>query len=203
MTVCTLEDYRGATGDRVSLDADVLTALDAAQRRVEDLLERKLDDGEHTESLPVDDDGMVWPAGFPVAAVTVPADATVQPDGFAVKVTSSPVGGLNPVQAWQWLTGSPDPAPAAGQRPALLVTYTGGPGIDTDQELKDIICEVAARRLRPANTVGVPAGAQAVAMGGTASQSYSGRMLGGSASLPPEICAALHPHMHPHSRRMD
>lgn len=196
MTVCTVADYREATGDRVSADDDVVAALAKAQGRVEEKLERLLDDGEHTEALPVDDDGRVWPSAFPVLAVTSPTPATIDGDGFSVKVG---VG----LPAFALVDWEAFPSMSPRSRTTASVTYTGGPWAACPQELKDVICEVAHRRLRPANTAGVPAGATSVSMGGTASQSFSGGALGGSSALTPEILATLQPHMHPHSRRFD
>lgn len=200
--IATLADYRLVTGDTVTLDATVTTLLARAQARAEELCGREFDAAARTETLPVDDDGRVWPIAYPVTAVTAPVGATPDTDGIGVVTTSA--GDFSGLFEDVW--GFPVTAlPGSGlDVTTVAVTYTGGYALGTaPQGLVDAVCELASRYAAPADTRGVPAGVTSVTLGGDASQSYSGRALGGSSGVPSALRQQILRYRHAHARRAD
>ncbi len=174
--------YKLVTGDTFSSQADAEAALARAQSKAEEITGRLFDKAERTETLPVDDRGKVWPSAYPIAAVSLPTGATITDDGLSI-LTSSNVW-------WQGLsTVLPLPGVLA-ERPRAAVTYTGGYDGTTPAPigLVDAICELAHRYRNPADMSTVPAGATSL---GASGQSVSGPRLGGSASVPPALRAAI------------
>lgn len=182
------ETYVSVTGDTFTDQAKVLTNLVRAQGKIEELTGRQFEAMERTESLPVID-GQVWPSAYPITAVS--AGGTLRGDGLAVLVTATG-------NAWlDQFAPAPDPAP----RTYVSVTYTGGFAPDSaPSRLTDAICELAQRYSTPANTAAVPAGVMNVGING---QSYSGKRLGGPASIPQALLNEIHAFDHIASRMAD
>lgn len=204
--IATVADYRLVTGDTATPDPDVTVALGRAQARAEELCEREFDLQARTETAPIDKDGHIWPLAYPVTAVTVPAGSTIADDGFAIlgpgAVTSSGFADL-----FEDVWGFPiDQLPGSTfvQARNVPVSYTGGyaPG-SAPQGLVDAICELASRYAAPADTRGVPAGVTSVTTGGAATQSFSGRALGGSSGIPASLRSAIRAYRHVQARSAD
>jgi hypothetical protein len=185
--------YKLVTGDAITAEATALANLARAQRRAEDATGRLFDKVERTETLPIID-GKVWPSAYPVVSVSVPSTATVDASALSI---STGVTDLADVYAEVFS----ERCPWAADRSYLLVTYIGGYELATAPVgLVDAICEIAQRYSMPANTVGVPAGATSVQVGG---QSYSGGTLGGSGALPLSIRNTLTKFQHIAQRMAD
>lgn len=178
--IVDLVTYRDITGDTFTADDKVLRMLARAQGKAEEITGRLFDRLERTESLPVDDQGKVWPSAYPIAdPVASPSSATVTDDGMSIRVSDGAA----------WWAGLPT-GWSLSERPRYAVTYTGGyDGIVTPPtSLVDAICELAHRYCNPADTTTVPAGATSL---GASGQSVAGPRLGGSASVPPALRAEL------------
>lgn len=197
--IATYDDYVAVTGDHVTSQADAEAALARAQRRAEELCERLFDAQERTEALTPDTDGVLWPSAYPVTAV--PDGYRIDADALSVSTGATPserdlfsdIWGI-PLEA---LPGYVAPSP-------VPLTYTGGyaPGA-APQGLVDAICELASRYVAPADTRGVPAGVTSVTISGDASQSYSGRALGGSSGVPSSLRMQLRAYLHVQARSAD
>lgn len=204
--IATVADYRLVTGDTVTLDADVTVALGRAQVRAEELCERQFDLSARTETAPIDKDGHIWPLAYPITAVTVPAGSTIADDGLSI-LSPSAVTSTGFADLFEDVWGFPvDQLPGSHFTPArtVLTSYTGGyaPGT-APQGLVDAICELASRYAAPADTRGVPAGVTSVTTGGAATQSFSGRALGGSSSIPASLRVAIRAYRHVQARSAD
>lgn len=173
------DTYKDVTGDTFTDEAKALRMLARAQSKAEDITGRKFDRAERTESLPADDGGKVWPAAYPIGAVSVPADATITDDGLSVLVAGDTTWWR---QLWE--------GTSLAERPRYALTYTGGYDVANPAPtgLTDAIYELAHRYCNPADTTTVPAGATSLGAGG---QSAAGRRLAGSASLPPALRSEL------------
>lgn len=204
--IATVADYRLVTGDTVTLDADVTVALGRAQVRAEELCERQFDLSARTETAPIDKDGHIWPLAYPITAVTVPAGSTIADDGLSI-LSPGAVTSTGFADLFEDVWGFPvDQLPGSHFTPARTVptSYTGGyaPGT-APQGLVDGICELASRYVVPADTRGVPAGVTSVTTGGAATQSFSGRALGGSSGIPASLRAAIRAYRHVQARSAD
>lgn len=179
--------YKLVTGDTFSSQTDAEAALTRAQSKAEEITGRLFDKVERTETLPIMDDGKVWPKAYPVASVSVPTTAVLTDDGQSVLVS-----------AMAWWQGLPI-GMTLHERPTALVTYIGGYDSTTPAPtgLVDAICELAHRYRNPADTTTLPAGARAV---GATGQSVSGGRLGGSSQLPPELRDTIRGYRHVKSR---
>jgi hypothetical protein len=167
--------YKQVTGDTVTDEETANANLVRAQKRAEERTGRLFDRAEYTESLPIIG-GKVWPSAYPVVSVTLPETAAV--DGNALSISTGVADHYDVFEEVTQATG----IPLVGDRSQLLVTYVGGYATGAAPvDLVEVICEMAQRYTMPANTVGVPAGATSVQVGG---QSYSGNILGGASSLP-------------------
>lgn len=177
--------YKLVTGDRFSAEADVVTALQRAQDRAEEITERLFEKIERTESLQVDETGQVWPKAYPVESVSLPTTATVGDTGQSIKTSGT-----------TWVDALATIVPSLQvDRPRVLVTYVGGYDEVTKPPtgLVDGVCELAHRYLNPADTTTVPAGTKSI---GSRGQSVSGSRMGGAASVPPELRDALRQFRH-------
>lgn len=199
--IATWADYTAVTRDTVTPQADAEAALARAQARAEELCERLFDAASRTETLVPDADGLLWPKAYPVTAVASPATATVTPDGLAVDTGSAPFADLFEDE-WGFPPSALPGQPSATQ--PVTLSYTGGyaPGT-APASLVESVCELASRYLAPADTRGVPAGVTSVTLGGDASQSYSGRALGGSSGIPASLRQQILRHKHVQARSAD
>jgi hypothetical protein len=203
--IATVADYRLVTGDAATSDPDVTAALERAQARAEELCEREFDLQSRTETAPIDADGHIWPLAYPITAVTVPDGATIADDGFSLLGP----GAVGFADLFEDVWGFPvDQLPGSGSTGLTARTvptsYTGGyaPG-SAPQGLVDAICELASRYAAPADTRGVPAGVTSVTTGGAATQSFSGRALGGSSGIPASLRAQIRLYRHVQARSAD
>lgn len=145
--------YRLDTGDTLSVDSDVTTALARAQTAVEDYCHRLFSAQTLTERLPVYDDGAVYPSVRPVTTVTTPSGAYV--DGSRVIAGG---GSIQPLVSYN--TG-------AAVRPRIDVTYTGGYTAATvPYTISHEIARTAWRILHPVRIEGTPDDADTVRVGG-------------------------------------
>lgn len=170
--ICSVLNYQRITGDSASDPAAVTTALQEAQRTIEDRTDRFFEQVSRTETLPVREGGRLYPRGLPLVSVTSPSGASI--DGQAIVGASG-----------SWL--DPDLAlnPPVGRTARSAVTYVGGYAPEEmPTEIVAAVAELAYLALHPVLLVGVPAGVTSISFG---SQSYSGASLGGVAQLPAHI----------------
>jgi len=159
-------DYQWVTKDTTSVDADVERALDEALELVEDDTHRKLAYAQHTETLYVYRNGMVYPTNSPVASVSSPtnlASTAIQGAGVYLGV-NIPTPAI--VNAGDWQAAVP---------PQAAVTYMGGfqPWGTTDgptpqlpMTLARVLCRVSFLILHPSTVLsGVPVGAKSASVG--------------------------------------
>jgi hypothetical protein len=198
--IATTQDYRRVTGDLDSYDGDVMVALVDAQDEFLRRTGRIIELGTHTETLPVYDDGRVYPAGTPLTGVLDPPGAAF--DGFSIAIAGAfdtlafgdytwpgsyparggyAYGGYQPYPA-DVLVGT-DRRPPAGQR---TVTYTGGYAPAPSDVLR-CVCEMAAYSLHPAFGLDLPAGTKSVTLG---DQSIAGSF-DASSSWPPSVTRVI------------
>jgi hypothetical protein len=201
--IATSQDYRRITGDLNSYDGDVLTALGEAQAEFLRQTGRKIELGTYTETLPVYDDGCVYPTGTPITGVIDPASASFDEISVAVPAASS--NSLDPAvwpgyypaysgYAYGAYTGGYEPAPSdllIGSdrrlpRPRRVVTYTGGYAPPPSDVIR-CVCEMAAISLHPDLQLQLPGGTRSVTLG---DQSVTGSF-GSTTAWPPSVTSVI------------
>jgi hypothetical protein len=201
--IATTQDYRRVTGDLQSYDGDVTTALSDAQDEFLRRTGRIVELGTYTETLPIYQDGRVYPAATPVTSVLDPADA-----GFDdISIGVSAPGDLVTAGAYAWpggygyggyaygsYLGGYQPVPSdvlvgVDRRPPpprREVTYTGG-FAPAPPDVVRCVCEMAYYGTHPNLTSGVPAGATSVSLG---DQSVTGSFVA-STQFPASVTSVI------------
>lgn len=184
----TEDYYRQVTGDQATNDVEIAERIDAATIWLAEELDRGLYLDEYTETLVVHPDRRVYPRAWPVAEITTPGGAEIDPemDGRAIRF-------VDPDDQTFGLGYSGRAAP----RPVATVTYTGGyastvqNGAEIPPPLGRCIAQLAYALYTPA-AVGVMAGATSVRLG-DAAVTFA-RPASGLDELVPGISARLRPY---------
>lgn len=173
MTVLSVARYRTITGDETSVASAVEARIAEAVDELEEILDRPLEHGEHTEALSPTRDGWLWPRATPIAEV----------DGYEVSGN-----GLRSSSPWGW------PSIVGADDGSVSVTYTGGWRAHDDPAVTDAdrlpfcierdLAWAAWRLGRPVDTslASTPAGASSVRLGDASVTMAAGAALPGLGS---------------------
>jgi hypothetical protein len=196
--IANTQDFRRITGDLTSYDGDVMVALADAQDEFLRQTGRIIELGTYTETLPVYDDGRVYPSAAPVTGVLDPPEAShdaisvataaaFDTLAFAASTWPGYYGAYSGYGGYQPMPG--DVLIGIDQRPPTpmrTITYTGGYA-PAPSDVVRCVCEMALYALHPDFSLQLPAGTTSVTLG---DQSISGSF-GASSSWPSSVTRVI------------